>query len=114
MELKTGMSALPAHPDLTELTNPQCYWSLQDGNDTSTWADALLTPKGEAQAQKANKFWQSLIEAQKIQTPQSYYTSPLLRCMATASITFSGLDLPEDRPFKPLIKELIREAIGAQ
>ncbi|EPE29330.1 Phosphoglycerate mutase-like protein [Glarea lozoyensis ATCC 20868] len=90
-----------------------CYWSLQDGNETSTWADALLTSIGEAQAQKANKFWQSLIETQKIQTPQSYYTSPLLRCMATASITFSGLDLPRDRPFKPLIKELIREAIGA-
>jgi broad specificity phosphatase PhoE len=33
--------------------------------------------------------------------------------MATANITFSGLLLPQDRPFKPLIKELIREAIGA-
>ena len=32
--------------------------------------------------------------------------------MATGSITFSGLDLPADRPFKPLIKELFREAIG--
>jgi hypothetical protein len=35
-----------------------------------------------------------------------------MRCLATASITFSGLDLPADRPFKPLIKELFREAIG--
>jgi broad specificity phosphatase PhoE len=104
---------LPSRSRRQELTYVQCYWSLQDGNETATWSDALLTPVGEAQAQKANHFWSSLIDTQKIQTPQSYYTSPLLRCMATASITFFGLPLPEDRPFKPLIKELIREAIGA-
>jgi broad specificity phosphatase PhoE len=98
---------------MTEIDNIQCYWSLQDGNETSTWADALLTPIGEAQARKANVFWKHLVESQNIPMPQSYYTSPLLRCMATAKITFSGLSLPPDRPFKPLIKELIREAIGA-
>jgi broad specificity phosphatase PhoE len=107
------MSGCLSHPSPTGLTYLQCYWSLQDGNETSTWSDALLTQVGEAQAQKANHFWRSLIDTQKIQTPQSYYTSPLLRCMATASITFSGLPLPKSRPFKPLIKELIREAIGA-
>lgn len=32
--------------------------------------------------------------------------------MATASLTFSNLPLPPSRPFAPLIKELIREAIG--
>jgi hypothetical protein len=33
--------------------------------------------------------------------------------MATAYITFSGLDLPKDHPFIPTIKELFREVIGA-
>ncbi|KUJ11981.1 phosphoglycerate mutase family protein [Mollisia scopiformis] len=89
-----------------------CYWSLQDGNETSTWADALLTDIGIAEAKKANKFWQSLISDQKISTPQSYYTSPLLRCMQTAEHTFTGLTLPADRPFIPMIKELVREVIG--
>ncbi|KAF8862429.1 phosphoglycerate mutase family protein [Acephala macrosclerotiorum] len=89
-----------------------CYWSLQYGNETSTWADALLTEAGIAEAKKANKFWQSLISEQKISTPQSYYSSPLLRCMQTAEHTFTGLDLPADRPFIPTIKELIREVIG--
>jgi broad specificity phosphatase PhoE len=89
-----------------------CYWSLQDGNGTSTWADALLTPTGEAQAIKAHDFWSSLLTTQKIPAPQSYYASPLLRCLATASLTFSGLELPKDRPFIPLIKELFREANG--
>jgi broad specificity phosphatase PhoE len=91
----------------------QCYWSLQDGNGTITWSDALLTPAGVAQAQKANQFWHSQILTQKIPTPESYYTSPLLRCTATALTTFSGLELPLNRPFVPTIKELFRESIGA-
>jgi broad specificity phosphatase PhoE len=91
----------------------QCYWSLKDGNGTITWSDALLTPAGVAQAQKANQFWHSQILTQKIPTPESYYTSPLLRCMATALTTFSGLELPLNRPFVPTIKELFRESIGA-
>jgi broad specificity phosphatase PhoE len=90
-----------------------CYWSLQDGNETVTWADAHLTATGVAQAQKAHKFWASQIKDQKIPTPESYYSSPLTRCMETAKNTFSGLDLPSRHPFVPTIKELFREAIGA-
>ncbi|CZT06491.1 related to GPI anchored protein [Rhynchosporium graminicola] len=89
-----------------------CYWSLQPGNSTSTWSDALLTPAGKAQALVAHAFWAHLITTQKIPFPETYYTSPLLRCLATASLTFSHLDLPKDRPFIPTIKENIREVIG--
>jgi broad specificity phosphatase PhoE len=89
-----------------------CYWSLQPGNATSSWSDALLTPVGEAQALKANAFWRLLISQQKIPCPEVYYASPLSRCLATANLTFSGLDLPEDRPFIPLIKEKFRETNG--
>ncbi|TVY38403.1 putative phosphoglycerate mutase [Lachnellula subtilissima] len=89
-----------------------CYWSLKDGNGTITWSDALLTSAGIAQAEKANAFWRSQIASQNIPTPESYYTSPLLRCLATANVTFSGLDLTEDRQFVPTIKELFREELG--
>jgi len=89
-----------------------CYWSEQEGNGTVIWADAHLTQAGIAQAVKANTFWAHQIATQKIRTPESYYSSPLMRCLATANLTFSGLDLPSTHPFAPHIKELFREAIG--
>jgi len=52
------------------------------------------------------------LSASKIPAPESYYVSPLQRCLSTANYTFSGLSLPADRPFKPVIKELLREALG--
>ena len=44
--------------------------------------------------------------------PESYFTSPLHRCLSTAGITFSGLHLPARQPFDPEVKELLREVIG--
>ena len=38
--------------------------------------------------------------------------SPLYRCLQTANLTFSQLKLPEDRPFKPVMKEMLREVMG--
>jgi broad specificity phosphatase PhoE len=86
-----------------------CYWAELDGNATVTWADAHLTPNGITQAQIANNYWRSEIIDQKIPTPESYYTSPLSRCLETANITFFGLDLPT---FIPEVKELFREGIS--
>ncbi|KAF7886071.1 hypothetical protein EAF00_010174 [Botryotinia globosa] len=89
-----------------------CYYSEMDGNATVTWADAHLDPKGITQAQKAANYWLSRIQLQNIPPPQSYYTSPLYRCLQTSNITFSTLPLPKSRPFKPLVKELLREGIS--
>ncbi|MCJ1307616.1 hypothetical protein MMC25_001263 [Agyrium rufum] len=89
-----------------------CYYSELDGNGTVVWADAHLTPNGVEQAQVANTFWTHEIATQKIQTPQSFYTSPLFRCLATANITFTGLALPKKLPFVPTVKELFREGIS--
>ncbi|POS85555.1 hypothetical protein EPUL_003842, partial [Erysiphe pulchra] len=89
-----------------------CYWSLQNGNETINWLDAELTPLGVSQAQSANKFWTRMIEMEKIPIPEVYYVSPLLRCQQTAWNTFFGLSLPAEKPFKPVIKELLRECIG--
>lgn len=44
--------------------------------------------------------------------PERYYVSPHFRCLETCKITFSGLDVPADRPFSPLIKENLREVSG--
>ncbi|KAF7903206.1 uncharacterized protein EAF01_006255 [Botrytis porri] len=89
-----------------------CYYSEMDGNATVTWADAHLDPNGITQAQKASNYWLSRIQLQNIPLPQSYYTSPLYRCLQTSNITFSTLPLPKSRPFKPLVKELLREGIS--
>jgi len=89
-----------------------CYYSEQDGNSTVTWADAHLTPLGVDQALAVNRFWASEIKEQKIPRPESYYTSPLTRCLQTANLTFSGLDLQAQHPFIPEVKELFREGIS--
>ncbi|PIG84318.1 phosphoglycerate mutase family protein [Aspergillus arachidicola] len=88
-----------------------CYWSLQNGDETGTWVDARLTPLGISQAETANQAWRTQIQ-NNIPSPQSYYVSPLNRCLATASITFKDLGLPHTEPFRPLIKELLRETLG--
>ncbi|KAK2759908.1 hypothetical protein FQN54_002642 [Arachnomyces sp. PD_36] len=82
-----------------------CYWSLLDGNGTATWDDAHLTEEGRAQAMVANGAWRTQIE-RKVPLPESYYTSPLHRCLTTGQITFTGLPLPESQPFVPLVKEV--------
>ncbi|KXS96551.1 hypothetical protein AC578_1967 [Pseudocercospora eumusae] len=90
-----------------------CYWAQSKGaNSSFYWEDAHLTNAGVLQAQIANNFWKKEIESQKIPVPQTYYTSPLARCLATANVTFSGLDLPKRAPFVPTVKELLREGIS--
>ena len=88
------------------LTSQQCEWSMRDGNDTSYWVDAHLTLTGIAQARAARAFWAQQIVHEKIPLPQSYYTSPLDRCLATAQLSFADLALPPDRPFIPSVKEV--------
>ncbi|OJJ33802.1 hypothetical protein ASPWEDRAFT_173235 [Aspergillus wentii DTO 134E9] len=88
-----------------------CYWSLQDGDENGTWVDSRLTAVGISQAETAHKAWEKQIE-QNIPPPQSYYVSPMNRCLATATVTFKGLKMPLTEPFQPTIKELLRETIG--
>jgi broad specificity phosphatase PhoE len=92
-----------------------CFYSELNGNATVTWADAHLTPNGVAQAQLASRFWASLITTQSVPLPQTYYTSPLYRCLDTANITFGPLAslLPPSQPFIPMVKELMRESLSA-
>lgn len=84
----------------------QRYWSLQPGNGTTNWTDASLTPIGVQQAEVAHDFWKRQLAEEKMPAPETYYVSPLDRALATADITFSGLDLPPSRQFIPEIKEV--------
>lgn len=106
---------MPPHPIITppSTNNPlQCYWSELTGNGTTTWSDAHLDSAGIAQALHANAFWASEISTQKLQPPQSYYVSPLTRCLQTANYTYSNLSLPYSSPFIPTVKEFLRESIS--
>ena len=89
-----------------------CYWSLVDGNGTVRWDDAQVTPEGAKQALDVNAFWASQLKNQRVPPPRSYYTSPLTRCLTTANLTFSGLNLPRRHPFVPTVKEFLREGIS--
>ncbi|KKZ66809.1 hypothetical protein EMCG_07498 [[Emmonsia] crescens] len=88
-----------------------CYWSKLDGNGSITWSDAHLTETGIAQALHARSAWSAQMK-NHIPLPQTYYSSPLDRCLQTANLTFNDLPLPPDRPFKPVVKELLRETLG--
>ncbi|KAJ6437268.1 phosphoglycerate mutase [Purpureocillium lavendulum] len=89
-----------------------CYWAELDGNGTATWADPLLTPQGAAEASRANAYFASRLRDHGMPAFDSYYSSPLKRCIQTADGTFSSLDLPRNKPFRPTIKELFREGIS--
>jgi broad specificity phosphatase PhoE len=67
---------------------------------------------GIQQALKANSFWKTGLVDAKIPAPESYYVSPLQRTLHTSNLTFTGLSLPAGREYKPVIKELLREALG--
>ncbi|KAI4229124.1 MAG: hypothetical protein L6R36_001081 [Xanthoria steineri] len=88
------------------------YWAAQQGDASSRWVDPHLTATGIEQAHAVHAFWKHQLAVAKTPAPQTYYCSPLYRCLETANITFRGLDLPADRPYKPIVKELLREANG--
>ncbi|KAH6983393.1 histidine phosphatase superfamily [Ilyonectria sp. MPI-CAGE-AT-0026] len=89
-----------------------CYWSEQTGNGTAHWEDAVLTNAGLAEAYKANAYFESRFEDYGMPYFESYYTSPLARCVITARETFANLALPRSHRFLPVVKESFRESIS--
>jgi broad specificity phosphatase PhoE len=90
----------------------QRHWAKLDGDEQITWADAELTTLGEKQASDAATFWADAFEHAKVPLPGKFYSSPLRRCLSTLQLTFADLLLSLGRPFKPDIKELLRERHG--
>lgn len=88
------------------------YWSKLDGDGELYWVDAHLTEKGKDQVRTNHDFLRRQFSEAKMPAPEKYYTSPLYRCLQTANLTWSGLSVPEGRPFRPVVKELMREVMG--
>ncbi|KAJ5235238.1 uncharacterized protein N7469_004406 [Penicillium citrinum] len=105
------LQSVPKQTGWNQLNLIQEYWSLLEGDEYGTWADARLTDVGISQAKTARAVWEEQI-GQGIPTPESYYVSPLIRCCATAKVTFNELGIPLTKPFQPVIKELLRETLG--
>ena len=83
----------------------QCHWARQDRDDRVAWADANLTDIGIGQAQLAGNTWRQQM-MRGMPMPQTYYTSPLRRCLKTAELTFGYVAVPASRPFIPTVKEV--------
>lgn len=88
-----------------------CYYSFLDGYDGLVWADAQLTPVGQQQAKDVNALWEEQLK-EGLPAPETYYVSPLTRTIQTADLSFQTLSLPAGKPYKPYIRELLREALG--
>lgn len=90
------------------------YWSKLDGDGELYWKDARLTEIGKGQALLNSAFLKKQLSPNVgMPAPQAYFTSPLYRCLQTANVTYAELEgLPADRPFAPMVKELMREVMG--
>ncbi|KAF1950629.1 phosphoglycerate mutase family protein [Byssothecium circinans] len=88
-----------------------CYWSMLEGADGITWADANLTQLGQGQATAVNGLWKELLN-EGIPSPEAFYVSPLTRTIETADLSFKELKFEKGKEYKPYIKELLREALG--
>ncbi|KAI4600450.1 hypothetical protein KJ359_000805 [Pestalotiopsis sp. 9143b] len=86
-------------------------WALLDGDGEVVWADADLTAKGEQQAVETGRVWAELIEQRGLPFP-ALYCSPLQRCLKTSRILYADLSARQGRPYKPVVKELLREQMG--
>ena len=88
----------------------QAKFSKLAGDDTQHWADAHLTKLGISQAKELNHF---VTEASKAEMPfpSTIYVSPLARCLQTAQYIYSPIFNARGDPFKPTVKELIRERL---
>lgn len=86
-----------------------CYWSRKEGDGEIEWYDALLTDKGHDQISTLSDSWKKQLYTNNAPLPQSYYVSPMRRCLQTYNDTWSSI-LNDTKV--PLIKELAREGYG--
>ncbi|KXH38020.1 phosphoglycerate mutase [Colletotrichum simmondsii] len=91
------------------------YWSYLDGDGVVTWLDAALVDAGIQQAKDLSTFWaratSTAAEGEGVPFPESFYTSPLRRCLETSNLAFGPLveSKGAGREFRPVVKEGLRE-----
>lgn len=88
------------------------YWSKLDGDDELFWSDAHLTDTGKHQARENSAFLRRQFGEMGMPFPEAYYSSPLYRCLQTANYTYADLDFPAERPWRVVVKEMMREVMG--
>jgi broad specificity phosphatase PhoE len=89
----------------------QSHWSKLDGDGTRTWFDAELVDKGVDEATALGRLFADGAKSQGFPLPDAIYTSPLSRCLATAKLVFQDILEGQGRPFRPKVKELLRERL---
>ncbi|KAE9576551.1 hypothetical protein CGMCC3_g7407 [Colletotrichum fructicola] len=85
------------------------YWSRLDGDGVVTWLDAELVDTGITQARDLGAFWKAATAAEGVPFSESFYTSPLRRCLETSKLVFGDLVEGRGQEFRPVIKEGLRE-----
>lgn len=87
----------------------QNHLSRLEGDGTITWSDAHLTEEGESQARALSAFWSSLLQSGA--PLPTLYSSPLTRCLQTTTLIWRPILASLSLPFRPLIKERLREQL---
>ena len=87
----------------------QNHWSLVDGDGHETWFDSLLSDTGVKQVQDLGKLWIEIIDKLGVPLPEALYTSPLARTLQTTEYVFAPLTARHGQPFRPVVKEKLRE-----
>ncbi|KAH7305432.1 histidine phosphatase superfamily [Stachybotrys elegans] len=87
------------------------HWSKLDGDGSRTWFDADLVDEGVEEAKTLSRLFADGIENRGFPLPDSIYTSPLSRCLATTKLAFKGILEDRGTLFKPKVKELLRERL---
>ncbi|KAK2062088.1 phosphoglycerate mutase [Colletotrichum caudatum] len=85
------------------------HWSHLEGDGVVTWLDAELVDTGIQQAKELSAFWAEATTTERVPFPESFYTSPLRRCLETSRLAFGALVEAKGEEFRPLIKEGLRE-----
>ncbi|PHH54152.1 putative phosphoglycerate mutase [Ceratocystis fimbriata CBS 114723] len=82
--------------------------SKLDSVDGVLLSDARLVQEGIDQAVELSRLWSGFLN-HGAPLPQSLYSSPLTRCLQTSKLVFEPLCAARNLPYRPTIKELLRE-----
>lgn len=83
----------------------KCHWQRLKGNGEIEWYDAELTHQGKKQAREISDAWDREVFLRNAPIPQSFYSSPLRRCLETHEAIWG-------RQSGPIVKENARETYG--
>lgn len=87
----------------------KCDLRTRPGNAIMEWIDAALTPEGIRQSSELSNSWAVQLSSNRAPLPESFYVSPMRRCMETYFYTWKNIT---DFSPRPIVKEDAREAIG--